>query len=82
MILLIWDSMGQDQIALYELFEVDAPLAQRCNGHYINEAHGLGPELDQALDQLYELITKRQQLHSGPGSFGPYTAIYISGFIP
>ena len=83
MILLIWDSFGKDQLRLYEIsLEAEINLVKRCHGHYINEAHGLGSELDESLDFLFELLSNRTQLHSGSGSFGPYTAICYSGFIP
>ena len=80
MILLIWDSFGEDSLKFYEFPDESegAALAKACNGHYVN-----GSDDKDIMDKLEKLSDiSRNGLSSGPGSFGPYSAIYVSGFIP
>lgn len=96
MILLIWDSCGQEELKLYEFPDDSdgARLAEACHGSYVNGSNG--EELDKeggSLDRLNNLLggmiacdedlpIKPMTIGSASAGFGPYSAIYISGFIP
>lgn len=82
MILLIWDSFGEEDLKLYEIAGGTklAQLAETCDGAYVNESTN-SEEVDVALDELSNEL-QRMTPTGSHGPHGPYSTIYISGFIP
>ena len=83
MILLIWDTFGEDSPKFYEFADSSrgAQLAAACHEHYVN-CSGHTVQEDKDLDELNGLLLYIEPRQGGQGNFGPYSAIYISGFIP
>ena len=80
MILLIFDSCGQEELKFYELLEDTevAELAKLCDGKLINAVN------DESVDENLNLLSCKLESFSGelgPAPHGPYSAIYTSGFI-
>lgn len=83
MILLIWDSCGEAELGFYEFIEEQegTELVKACHNKYINSSEQTEEE-DNNLNELSILLTTKPIIKIGPGNFGPYSAIYVSGFIP
>jgi hypothetical protein len=88
MILLVWDSFGEEPLRFYE-FEggsVVADLAKSCHECFINAA-GNSVSTEEDLSNLWKFVSTDDRLNDGirigqGRQFGPYIAIYVSGFIP
>jgi len=83
MILLIWDSFGADELRFYEFDEgtEGQRLAEECHTYFVYGTH-VGDVIDEALDKLSTLLNTTKLRPIGQDNFGPYSAIYVSGFIP
>ena len=95
MILLIWVgadpwagaySFGEGGLKFYEMPEdsSEAELARQCHGHCVNQT-GDDAGTEKALDQLSDWLYEKGSvlgLDLSRGDFGPYSAIYVSGFLP
>ncbi len=85
MILLVWDTFGEDELRFYEFEDGSegTELARQCNNSYVNES-GTAEDTTVALDKLGVFLQGAKQLcrQADEVPFGPYSAIYVSGFIP
>jgi hypothetical protein len=76
-VLLIWDSCGQDDIALYFVTGDSAEIALNAHGQYINSTDDT-----EAVDQVNDWLSGSNKDFTAVNTYKPgtYDAISICGF--